>query len=62
MITKFIKIAKACYKASNFSTAFSIYDGLQDITVKNLPAWQQLPAKTIHILDKIASFRVRRFV
>jgi hypothetical protein len=60
LITKFVKIAKFCYKSSNFSTAFSIYDGLQDITIKNLPAWQQLSSKTIQILDKIAAFRVRK--
>jgi hypothetical protein len=58
LITKFVKIAKFCYKSSNFSTAFSIYDGLQDITIKNLPAWQQLSSKTIQIIDKIAAFKV----
>jgi hypothetical protein len=38
LITKFLKIAKKCYEWSNFSTAFSIYDGLQEITVRNLRA------------------------
>lgn len=59
MITKFLKIAKNCYTWSNYSTSFSIYDGLQDITIRNLPAWQQVSSKMIHVLEKISSFKVR---
>jgi hypothetical protein len=60
MITKFLKIAKNCYNWSNFSTSFSIHDGLQDITIRNLPAWQQVSSKMMHILEKISSFKVRK--
>jgi hypothetical protein len=58
LITKFLKIAKKCYDWSNFSSAFAIYDGLQEVTVRNLRAWQQVSNKTFQILDKIASVKV----
>ena len=58
LITKFLKIAKKCYDWSNFSSAFSIYDGLQEVTVRNLRAWQQVSNKTLQILDKIATVKV----
>jgi len=58
LITKFLKIAKKCYDWSNFSSAFSIYDGLQEVTVRNLRAWQQVPNKTFQILEKIATVKV----
>ena len=58
LIVKFLKIAKKCYDWCNFSTAFSIYDGLQDIAVKNLRSWQHVNNKNIHILEKIASYKV----
>lgn len=58
MIGTFLKIAKKCYEWSNFSTTFAIYEGLQEITVRNLPAWQHVPTKTMHILDKIASLKL----
>lgn len=59
MIVKFLKIAHQCCECFNFSSAFSIFDGLQDITVRNLPAWQHVPSKAMHHLEKIASYRVR---
>lgn len=58
LIMKFLKIAKKCYDWTNFSSAFSIYEALQDITIRNLPAWQHVSSKSIHILEKIASFKV----
>ena len=57
IIAKFLKIAKKCCDLYNFSSAFAIYDGLQDITIRNLPAWQQVPAKTVHNLEKLASLK-----
>jgi hypothetical protein len=58
IITKFLSIAKLCCDWSNFSTAVCIYDGLQEIVVKQLPAWKQVSSKTIHILDTIASLKL----
>lgn len=58
VIMKFLKVAKKCYESSNYSSAFSIYDGLQDITVRNLPAWQHVSSKCAHIMEKISSFKV----
>jgi hypothetical protein len=58
MIAKFTKIAKKCCDTFNFSSAFAINDGLQDITVRNLPAWQNVPAKAIHNLERVAAFKV----
>jgi hypothetical protein len=57
-IMKFLKVAKKCYEFSNFSSSFSIYDGLQDITIRNLPAWQYVSSKSIHTMEKISSFKV----
>ena len=58
MISKFLAIAKLCCEWSNFSTAFSIYDGLQELMIKQLPAWKHVSNKTIHVLDRIASFKL----
>ena len=58
MIVKFLKIAKKCCDCFNFSSAFAILDGLQDITVSNLPAWQQVPSKSMHQLEKVSSAKV----
>jgi hypothetical protein len=58
MITKFLSIAKLCCEWSNFSTAFSIYDGLQEVIIKQLPAWKYVSNKSIQVLDTIASFKV----
>ncbi len=58
MITKFTKIAKKCCDTFNFSSAFAISDGLQDLTVRNLPAWQHVPTKAVHNLEKVISFKV----
>jgi hypothetical protein len=55
---KFSKIAKKCIEAFNFSSAFAICEGLQDITVRNLPAWQHVPSKAVQNLEKVASFKV----
>ena len=47
-----------CYDWSNFSTAFSIFDGLQDISVKNLKSWQHISNKNMQILEKISSYKL----
>jgi hypothetical protein len=60
IIAKFLKIAKKCCECFNFSSAFAIYDGLQDLTVRNLPAWQHLSSKSVHYLEKLASFKVKK--
>ncbi|CAF0766607.1 unnamed protein product [Brachionus calyciflorus] len=58
MIMKFLKIAKLCCDWTNFSSAFSIFEGLQDITIRNLPAWQHVSNKSIQTMEKIISFKI----
>jgi hypothetical protein len=62
MIMRFLKVAKKCYEMCNFSSAFAIYDALQDITIRNLPAWQHVNSKCIHIMEKIAAHKVDRYL
>lgn len=58
LIMRFLKIAKKCCDLGNISSAFSIYEGLQDITVRNLPAWQHVSGKSMQSFEKIISFKV----
>jgi hypothetical protein len=58
LIVRFLKIAKICEELCNYSTIISIYDGLQNVTVRNLSAWQLIPSKSMAYFEKMASFKV----
>ena len=58
LIGDLLRIAKHCCRLANYSSALAIYDGLQDITVRNLPAWQALPGKHVRVLEKLAALKM----
>ena len=58
-ISHLLRIAKRCLRLANYASALAIYDGLQDVTVRNLPAWHHLSAKHVRTLEKLAACKMR---
>ncbi|TSK22635.1 Protein very KIND [Bagarius yarrelli] len=58
LLGKFLAIAKHCYEARNFATAMQILGGLENVIVKQLPAWRQLSAKMSDVLEEIRAVQV----
>ena len=44
----------------NFATCMAILDGLENLIIKQLPAWKHLPSKCINIREALESARVSR--
>ena len=42
----------------NFATCMAILDGLENLIVKQLPAWKHLPSKCVNIKGALESSRV----
>ncbi|GAA6072834.1 kinase non-catalytic C-lobe domain-containing protein 1 isoform X1, partial [Tachysurus ichikawai] len=58
LLGKFLSIAKHCYEARNFATAMQILGGLENVIVRQLPAWKQLSAKMSDVLEEIRAVQV----
>ncbi|XP_036429471.1 kinase non-catalytic C-lobe domain-containing protein 1 [Colossoma macropomum] len=58
LLTKFLSIAKHCYETRNFATAMQILGGLENVIVKQLPAWKQLSAKMLEVLEELRAVQV----
>ncbi|XP_053477650.1 kinase non-catalytic C-lobe domain-containing protein 1 isoform X2 [Ictalurus furcatus] len=58
LLGKFLTIAKHCYEARNFATAMQILGGLENVIVRQLPAWKQLSAKMSDVLEEIRAVQV----
>ncbi|XP_066535022.1 kinase non-catalytic C-lobe domain-containing protein 1 isoform X2 [Hoplias malabaricus] len=58
LIGKFLLIAKHCYETRNFATAMQILTGLEHVIVKQLPAWKQLSAKMLEVLEELRAVQV----
>ncbi|KAG7333906.1 hypothetical protein KOW79_002313 [Hemibagrus wyckioides] len=58
LLGKFLSIAKHCYEARNFATAMQILGGLENVIVRQLPAWKQLSAKISDVLEEIRAVQV----
>ncbi|KAJ8418009.1 hypothetical protein AAFF_G00137180 [Aldrovandia affinis] len=58
LLTKFLLMAKCSYESRNFATAMQILGGLENVIVKQLPAWRHLPAKVCEILEELRTVQV----
>ncbi|XP_019635622.1 PREDICTED: uncharacterized protein LOC109478493 [Branchiostoma belcheri] len=58
VLTKFIHVAKACYDMRNFATSIAILDALDNLIVRQLPAWRSLPSKVLQIMEDLNAVKV----
>ncbi|XP_025906339.1 kinase non-catalytic C-lobe domain-containing protein 1 isoform X2 [Nothoprocta perdicaria] len=58
LLSKFLLIAKSCYEQRNFATAMQILTGLENLIVRQLPAWKILPAKVAEIMEELKAVEV----
>ncbi|XP_062852260.1 kinase non-catalytic C-lobe domain-containing protein 1 isoform X2 [Trichomycterus rosablanca] len=58
LLAKFLLIAKRCYEMRNFATAMQILGGLDNVIVRQLPAWKQLSAKMSEVLEELRAVQV----
>ncbi|XP_065495227.1 kinase non-catalytic C-lobe domain-containing protein 1 [Caloenas nicobarica] len=53
LLSRFLLIAKCCYEQRNFATAMQILAGLENLIIRQLPAWKILPAKVAEIMEEL---------
>ncbi|NWX19616.1 KNDC1 protein, partial [Aegotheles bennettii] len=58
LLSKFLLIAKCCYEQRNFATAMQILAGLENLIVRQLPAWKILPTKVAEIMEELKAVEV----
>ncbi|KYO42274.1 protein very KIND [Alligator mississippiensis] len=58
LLSKFLLIAKSCYEQRNFATAMQILVGLENLMVRQLPAWKILPSKISEIMEELKAVEV----
>lgn len=58
LLSRFLAIGKHCYETRNFATAMQILSGLENVIVRQLPAWKQLPLKVCEILEELKAVQV----
>ncbi|KAL4641251.1 protein very KIND isoform X2 [Arapaima gigas] len=58
LLSKFLTIAKYCYESRNFATAMQILGGLENVIVRQLPAWKHLSAKACEVLEELKAVQV----
>nr|XP_033797744.1 kinase non-catalytic C-lobe domain-containing protein 1 isoform X4 [Geotrypetes seraphini] len=58
LLLKFLLIAKCCYKQRNFATAMQILRGLENLIVRQLPVWKNLPSKVSEMMKDLKAVEV----
>ncbi|XP_035256897.1 kinase non-catalytic C-lobe domain-containing protein 1 isoform X2 [Anguilla anguilla] len=58
LLTKFLLMAKCSYESRDFASAIQILGGLENVIVKQLPAWRHLSAKAWQILEELRTVQV----
>ncbi|XP_069836233.1 kinase non-catalytic C-lobe domain-containing protein 1 isoform X2 [Dendropsophus ebraccatus] len=58
ILTKFLLVAKLCYEQRDFATAVQILGALENLIVRQLPAWKNLPTKVAEILEELKAVEV----
>ncbi|CAL1544309.1 unnamed protein product, partial [Lymnaea stagnalis] len=61
LITKFLTVAIMCLNIRNFATALSILDGLENLVVKQLPAWKNISSKYMTYMNELANTKVKDY-
>ncbi|XP_041477045.1 uncharacterized protein LOC121425125 [Lytechinus variegatus] len=58
LLSKFISAAKTCFELRNFASCVQILDGLDNVIVRQVPAWRDLPSKVVTIYEELNASRV----
>ncbi|XP_054655408.1 kinase non-catalytic C-lobe domain-containing protein 1 [Dunckerocampus dactyliophorus] len=58
LLTKYLWIGKHSYESRNFATAMQVLGGLENMIVRQLPAWKHLSSKMFEILDELRAVQV----
>ncbi|XP_036980420.1 kinase non-catalytic C-lobe domain-containing protein 1 isoform X1 [Acanthopagrus latus] len=58
LLTKYLWIGKYCYESRNFATAMQVLRGLENVIVRQLPAWKHLSSKVCEILEELRAVQV----
>ncbi|XP_021355503.1 protein very KIND-like isoform X2 [Mizuhopecten yessoensis] len=58
ILTKFLNTAQICKDMRNYGTCLAILDGLENLIVKQLPAWRHLQGKCVSIIEELSSVRL----
>ncbi|KAM8924781.1 kinase non-catalytic C-lobe domain-containing protein 1 [Pelodytes ibericus] len=58
VLTKFLLVAKLCYEQRDFASAVQILGGLENLIVRQLPTWKNLPSKVCEILEELKAVEV----
>ncbi|XP_029109844.1 kinase non-catalytic C-lobe domain-containing protein 1 isoform X1 [Scleropages formosus] len=58
LLSKFLAMAKYCYESRNFATAMQILGGLENVIVRQLPAWKHLSAKVCEVPEELKAVQV----
>ncbi|XP_069545996.1 kinase non-catalytic C-lobe domain-containing protein 1 isoform X1 [Brachyistius frenatus] len=58
LLTKFLWIGKHCYESRNFATAMQVLAGVENVIVRQLPAWKHLASKVCEILEELRAVQV----
>ncbi|KAM9345440.1 kinase non-catalytic C-lobe domain-containing protein 1 [Symphorus nematophorus] len=58
LLTKYLWIGKYCYESRNFATAMQVLGGLENVIVRQLPAWKHLSSKVCEILEELRAVQV----
>ncbi|XP_016384169.1 protein very KIND-like [Sinocyclocheilus rhinocerous] len=58
LLARFLAVGKFCYETRNFATALQILSGLENVIVRQLPAWKQLSLKVCEALEELRALQV----
>ncbi|XP_043110717.1 kinase non-catalytic C-lobe domain-containing protein 1 [Puntigrus tetrazona] len=58
LLARFLAVGKFCYETRNFSTAMQILSGLENVIVRQLPAWKHLSLKVCEVLEELRAVQV----
>ncbi|KAK3095807.1 hypothetical protein FSP39_019436 [Pinctada imbricata] len=58
ILSKLLQTAQICKEMRNYATSMAILDGLENIIIKQLPTWKNLPSKYVTIMEELASIRM----
>ncbi|KAK6482233.1 kinase non-catalytic C-lobe domain-containing protein 1-like isoform X1 [Huso huso] len=58
LLSTFLHTAKLCFELRNFATAMHILCGLENVIVRQLPAWKNLSSKVSEIMEELKAVQV----
>ncbi|KAJ3610223.1 hypothetical protein NHX12_022317 [Muraenolepis orangiensis] len=58
LLTRFLLIGKHCYESRDFATAMQVLAGLENVIVRQLPAWKHLSSKVCDVLEELRAVQV----